>query len=209
MVAPAFTLVGGGEKPIKDIFADNSVFQAAETDADADLIKVWKDTTYVTYFYASDAGNAWSSDQDGFDETTDTIPIGNAFWLYRVGTAVPTATLCGEVIGTDIDVAIFGGTGSGEDLTQVGNPFSHPLPIASITAPDLQAAETDADADLIKVWNGSTYLTYFYASDAGDAWSSDQDGFDETTDTIPIGGAFWFVRRGTPTTITLPVPYTL
>ena len=209
LVSPAFTLVGGGEKSIKDVFADNSIFQASDTVMGADLVQVWDGSTYINYFYSSDAGNAWSWDQDGFDETADTIPVGGGFWLSRVGAAVSGATLCGEVIKTNVDVDVFGGSGTGEDITQIGNPFPHPLPITSITAPDLQASDTVLGADLIQVWDGSTYVNYFYSSDAGDAWSWDQDGFDPTTATIPAGGAFWLVRRGDATTLTLPVPYTI
>jgi hypothetical protein len=213
MISPTFTLIGGGEKQIKEIFADNAIFQAGESIMEADLIQVWDGETYVTYFFSSDAGGAWSL--DGFDETGDAMPINGGFWVSRVGATV-SATLCGEVVKTDVCVDVFGADPEaepedppvvGEFLTQVGNPFAAPLPITSITAPDFQAAEDIIGADLIQTWDGETYVTYFFSSDAGNAWST--DGFDPTDDAIPIGGAFWIVRRGYPTTVTLPAPYTL
>ncbi len=85
LVSPTFEPVGGGEKRIKEIFAEDS-FVAADNAGDADYIDLWEGGGYSrTYFFSSDAGDAWSDAQDGFDETDDTIPAGLGFWFYHHG----------------------------------------------------------------------------------------------------------------------------
>lgn len=88
MLAPTFVYVGGGEKAIPDIFQEND-FVSGESGGEADCIYLWENGGYTTtYFFSSDAGDAWSDDQDGFDETEDTIPAGLGFWFYRRGGAM-------------------------------------------------------------------------------------------------------------------------
>lgn len=207
MLACPFAPVGGGDVAIKNLFKDNSVFLAGGAENVADTIKIWDGTTYLTYIYSNDADPyAWTSDQDSFTETEDTIPAGSAFWLYRRGAAIPAMLTAGEVIQTNVTVTVNGG--GIEVYTQVGNPFVAPLPIKSISAPDFVAGGAENVADTIKVWNGTTYVTYIYSNDVDpSAWTSDQDSFTETEDTIPVGGGFWIYRRGDATTATLPVPY--
>jgi hypothetical protein len=208
MIGIPFSPVGGGATPIAQLFTDNTVFTAGDTLLNSDNILVWNGSSYTYYFYSSDAGSpgAWSAGTDGFEETADTIPVGGAAWLRRRGTALSSLTIAGEVIKTNVSVSANANT-----FTMVGNPFSAALSISSITASSLTAGDTLLNSDNILVWNGSSYVYYFYSSDAGapGAWSAGTDGFDVTSDSIPAGGAFWFRRRGGVTTLTLPVPYSL
>ena len=88
MLAPMFNAIGGGNKVIPDLFVETD-FVSADTDADADSIYLWEDGSYTrTYFFSSDAGDAWSSGDDGFEETEDTIPAGLGFWFFRRGSAM-------------------------------------------------------------------------------------------------------------------------
>ena len=206
MLAPMFTYVGGGEKAIPDIFAEND-FVSGEVETDADSIYLWEDGGYGrTYFFSSDAGDAWSDAQDGFDETTDSLATGLGFWFYNRGNE-KTVTLTGQIPTTNIVFNIAANT-----YTMVANPFAAPLPIKSIVPASgvFTSGEVETDADSIYLWEDGGYSrTYFFSSDAGDAWSDAQDGFDETDDTIPPGLGFWFYRRGEAMSITIPVPYTL
>ncbi len=207
LVSPTFEPVGGGEKRIKEIFAEDS-FVAADNAGDADYIDLWEGGGYSrTYFFSSDAGDAWSDAQDGFDETDDTIPAGLGFWLYSQAASDKTVTLAGQVPTNSIVVDI-----EGDNYTLLGNPFAAPLPIKSIVAAEgaFTSADNAGDADFIDLWEDGGYSrTYFFSSDAGDAWSDAQDGFDETDDTIPAGLGFWFYHHGSPMKVTLPVPYSL
>ena len=204
MLGTPFVPVGGTPTPIGSIFTSNTSFTANETLSSADSILVWNGTTYVSYFYSSDAGTpgAWVKD-DAFTPTTDTIPVGGAFWFNRIGSALHGLTIAGQVVTTNVSVAV-----KANYFTMVGNPFAAAIPISSISAPDLTANETLSSADSILIWNGTTYVSYFYSSDAGTpgAWVKD-DAFTPTADVIPSAGAFWFNRIGAATTITLPVPY--
>ena len=210
MLSPAFSYVGGGEKAIIDLFEEKDGFVAADTDAEADYISVWYGGGYAyTYFFSSDAADddadaKWASDQDSFSETPDILPANTGFWFYNRG-ASKTVTLSGEVPTNDVSVAISSG------YTMLSNPFSAPLPVKSIIATSgaFTGADTDAEADYISVWrNGGYDATYFFSTDAEDAWASDQDSFTETDESIGPGEAFWFYRRGTdPLEISLPCPY--
>ena len=207
MLAPMFAYVGGGEKAIPDIFEEDD-FVSADTDGGADSIYLWEDGGYTrTYFFSSDAGDAWSDAQDGFDETTDTLPTGLGFWFYNRSDSDKTVTLSGEVPTNNIVVDIVA-----DNYTMLANPFSAPLPVKSIVpvTGEFTSADTDGGADSIYLWEDGGYTkTYFFSSDAGDAWSDAQDGFDETDDTIAPGLGFWFFRRGEAMKVELPVPYNL
>ncbi len=202
-----FNTVGGGEKKIPEIFEEDD-FVSADTLGEADFIDLWEDGGYSrTYFFSSDAGDAWSSGDDGFDETEDTIPTGLGFWFFNRDVSDKTITLSGEVPTTNIVVNI-----AADNYTLLANPFAAPLPVKSIVpaSGEFTSADTVGEADYIDLWEDGGYSrTYFFSSDAGDAWSSGDDGFDETDDTIPSGLGFWLFHRGEAMTVTLPVPYSL
>ena len=210
MLAPMFSYVGGGDKAIVDLFEEKEGFVGADTDAEADYISVWYGGGYAyTYFYSTDAGDEnvdakWASGEDSFSETTDILPANTGFWLYNRG-AQKTVTLAGEVPTEDVTVSISAG------YTMLSNPFSAPIPVKSIVAKsgEFTGADTDAEADYISIWrNGGYDATYFYSTDADNAWASGEDSFSETEDTIGAGEAFWFYRRGTGALqITIPCPY--
>jgi len=201
MSAP-FTPVGGGATPINNLFSDNTLFTAGYSLSEADSILVWTGSTYNYYYYSIDSGYTWTL--DGYEPTTDKIPTGGAFWFHRItGSPLNSLTMAGEVVKTNISV-----TATGNAFTMVGNPFAASITIASITAPNLTAGYSLSEADSILVWNGSTYTYYYYSIDSGYTWTL--DGYEPTTDTIPVGGAFWFNRYGgSSATLTLPVPYSL
>jgi hypothetical protein len=204
MLSSPFVPVGGGSAmPIATLFTDNSIFTASDTAETADWIAIWENGAYrgANYFYSSDAGNAWSV--DGFDPTTDTIPVGTAFWLYRQNASSGQATISGQVLTTNVSIAVVG-----QNFTMVANPYAAALNISQITGADLAASDTAETADWIAIWENGAYrgANYFYSSDAGNAWSV--DGFDPTTDTVPAGGGFWFYRQNAGgSTITLDCPY--
>jgi len=204
MLSSPFVPVGGGDAmPIATLFTDNSIFKASDTSETADWIVIWENGVYRTtsYFYSSDAGNAWSV--DGFETTTDTIPVGTAFWLYRQNAGAVAATVAGQVLTTDATINV-----AGANFTMVANPFPAAMSIADIIGADLKASDTSETADWIVIWENGGYrvTSYFYSSDAGNTWSV--DGFETTTDTVPAGGGFWFYRQNAgASTITLNCPY--
>ena len=207
MVSPMFNAIGGDVKAIKDIFEEKTGWVAADTDADADYIRVWYNGGYkFTYFVSTDVNDdgAWANGEDSYTETEDTIPENVGFWLYNRGSQ-KTVTLAGEVPDDDVSLTLIPG------YTMLANPFAAPLPIKSIvaTSGEFVGADTDADADYIRIWrNGGYAAVYFVSTDADDngAWANGEDSYTETDDTIAPGEAFWFYRRGSTMTITIPCP---
>ncbi len=204
MLSSPFVPVGGGSAmPIASLFTDNSIFTASDTSLTADWIVIWENGAYRAsiYWYSSDAANTWS--KDGFDTTTDTIPTGTAFWLYRQNSGATNATVSGQVLTTNATVNV-----AGANFTMVANPYPAPISIAAITGVGLSASDTSETADWIVIWENGSYRAaiYWYSSDAANTWS--KDGFDTTTDKVPAGGGFWFYRKTAGTsTITLTCPY--
>ena len=219
MISPMFVNVGGEPKAIKDIFSDNTVFQAADNSGEADYISVWENGGYNgSYFYSSDAADEtedakWASEDDSFAETKDELPENCGFWLYRRG-AQTEAVLAGEVATDDTTIKLAAYT-----YTMVANPFAADLPIKTIlpatTTDVIPSADNSGEADYISIWrNGGYSASYFYSSDAGDEdadakWASEEDSFSETEDSIAPGEAFWIFHRGPSITIKLSAPYTL
>ena len=207
MLSPMFQKVGGGDKKITDLFTDNDAFLSGGSDSEADFIYLWYDGGYQEkYFFSADADDKWSSDQDGFDETTDVMPENAGFWLYNRDDE-KEVIVAGEVPTGDIEIDVVG-----YNYTMVANPFSAAIPVKSIVAAEGEfvSGGSDSEADYIYIWRNGAYDTkYFVSSDADDKWSSDQDGFDETEDTIGPAEAFWFYRRGAAMKIKIPAPYTL
>jgi hypothetical protein len=67
-----------------------------------------------------------------------------------------------------------------------------------------------AFADQLKVWNGSTYVNYyFFKKTTGTVvgWCKGS-ATTATTDTIPVGSAFWYLRKAVDsTTLTQNKPF--
>ena len=207
MISPAFNEIGGDIKAIKNIFQEKTGWVAADTDAEADYIYIWHNGGYAyTYFVSTDAdeNGAWANGEDSYTETDDQLPENVGFWLYNRGSA-RTVNLAGEVPTDDAVISIIPG------FTMVSNPFAAPIPVKSIvaTSGEFVGADTDAEADYIYIWrNGGYDTTYFVSTDADEngAWANGEDSYTETEDTIAPGEAFWFYRRGSAMTITIPCP---
>ena len=210
MLSPMFSYVGGGDKAIVDLFEEKDGFVAGEADSEADYILVWYGGGYAyTYFFSTDAADEnadakWASGEDSFSETTDDLPPNTGFWFYN-RSSQRTVTLAGEVPTNDVSVVVSPG------YTMLSNPFSAAMPVKSIiaTSGSLTAGEADSEADYIYVWrNGGYDATYFYSTDADNAWASGDDSFSETDESIGPGEAFWFYSRSAgQITLKLPCPY--
>ena len=208
MLSPMFSYIGGGSKKIVDLFEEKEGFNSSDTDGEADCIILWENGAYTTtYFFSSDADDAWADAGDSFDETEDAFPENLGAWFLNRG-AAKVVTLAGQVPTEDVVVDI-----AADNYTMLANPFAAPLPVKSIVPEEgyaFTSSDTDGDADCIILWeNGAYTTTYFFSSDAGDAWADAGDSFDETEDTILPGLGFWFYRRGAAMQIKIPVPYSL
>jgi uncharacterized membrane protein YbhN (UPF0104 family) len=185
------------------LFTDNSIFTASDSPTTADWIIIWENGGYrlPKYFFSSFAGNTWSKNL--FTTTTDTIPFGTAFWLYRQNSGATNATVSGQVLTTNATVNV-----AGANFTMVANPYPADMSIAAITGANLKASDSPTTADWIIIWENGGYRLpkYFFSSFAGNTWSKNL--FTTTTDKVPAGGGFWFYRQNAgESTITLTCPY--
>ena len=190
----------------------------AKTDVGADQILVRQpDTSYKTYFMCNGysgkgAGTykAWldkqwcRADQTG-SITTDTIENGTGFWFVRpTETFEPiTLTVAGGVETLDVSTKALP-----QQYNIIANPYPVDLPVTNIPyASGMVTAKTDVGADKIQVRQPDTsYKTYFmcngYSGKGAGTYKewldrqwcrADQTG-SVTTDTIPAGAGFWYIK---------------
>ena len=199
----------------------------AKTQTGADQIQVRQpDSSYKTYFmcngyYGKGAGTYYAN-LDGQwvlsttlgSVTTDTIANGTGFWFIR-----PTETF------EPLTFAVKGGVETlsvkPQSLVQqyslVSNPYPVDLPVTNIPyASGMVKAKTQTGADQIQVRQpDSSYKTYFmcngyYGKGAG-TYYSNLDGQwvlsttlgTVTTDSIPAGQGFWYIKGEASADVTL------
>jgi hypothetical protein len=171
---------------------NSSDFTAGTSAADSDSVFVWNGTGYSMYFYYAYAGA-------GFDETawvdTDYAEVnveltpGNAVWLNR--------------IAAEADVAL-GGVASDTAtqnlaLTAGLNLITFPYPTAALLndfdISNATAGASVADSDVVYVWNGSSYDTYFLYAYAGPSFNETNwvdMAYKEFDINLESGQGFWY-----------------
>ena len=199
----------------------------AKTETGADQIMVRQaDTSYKTYFmcngysgkgagtYKEFLDKQWCrADQTG-SVTTDTISNGTGFWFVRPGAdlAPITITVAGGIEALSVKPV---------ELVQqyriVANPYPVDLPVTNIPyASGMATAKTETGADQIQVRQPDTsYKIYFmcngysgkgagtYKEYLDKQWCrADQTG-SVTTDTIPAGAGFWYIKGDASADVTL------
>lgn len=196
------------EIAINDLF-DNAEEAANVTAADAfaqaDNIQLWNGSAYVTYYYRYNSAKfktpAWVKAAANTVATTDTIPLGAGFWYLKRGTDAKALTFAAQVNTAASQQHVF----DGGKYTMWGSGFSAEMPLNDarwdwVTDAPV-AADAFAQADNIQLWNGSTYVTYYYRYNSAKfktpAWVKASANTVATTDSIPLGVGAWYLRRGT------------
>ena len=169
---------------------------------DSDLIKVWDGVGYITYFFcdyegAEEIGDKGWWDAGGVEESV--LPLGTAFWFQSAtegGTNKPKSiTVSGEVESDDdVPVDIVDGK-----INMLVNPFPVKAELNnedSVAFANITGGYGVEDSDVIKVWDGVGYVTFFYcdyegAEEIGDRGWWDAGGVEESE--IASGNAFWYV----------------
>jgi len=209
MVGVNFVAIGGSAVAIQDYF--KGPFIGGTTQPDSDNLIVWTlESGYKVYYYGvwndpenPDWDNKW---YDGDNPTTDTIPAGGACWIVRRGAAT-NFVFSGQVKATGTTTTI-----KANDFTMFSNPYPVSLAInggLSIVSPI--GGTTQPDSDNLIAWTlASGYKVYYYGvwndpenPDWDNKW---YDGDNPTTDSIGVGGAAWYVRRGAQTTMSFTSP---
>ena len=230
MIGVQFQNVGGGSMKINDLFKEpaEGAFVGAPVFTEADQLRVWDPETggYVQYFFGDWAGvygaeydNLWYWESDDANPTEDTLAPGAAVWFLSksAGTNV-LMSVAGEVVSTNYVVTLKGAT-----FNMVANPFPVPLSLSDVTVSGtvdwinsgFTGAPVFTEADQVRVWDPVTggYKQYFYGNWANaypgydNQWYWESDDSTPTTDSIPVGGAAWFLLKGaTDVTVTFPAP---
>lgn len=230
MIGVQFQDVGGGDRTINELFKEPSegAFVGGIAMGDSDQLQVWDPVTtgYKQYFfgdwageYGSEYDNLWYWEGDDANPTGDTLPPGAAVWFVSRGTNVNLA-VSGEVVSTNVTVKLNGG-----NYTMVANPFPLALSLADVSVggtidwinSGLTGGVAMGDSDQLQVWDPATtgYKQYFFGSWNGEygtqydnQWYWEGDDANPATDTIPVGGAMWFIlnRTATDTSVTFPAP---
>ena len=198
-----------------------------KTATGADQIQIRQpDTSYKTYYmcngyYGKGAGTYYANlDQQWVDNakqgsvTTDTIANGTGFWFIRpTATFEPiTLTVAGGVETLDVSTKVLE-----QQYNIIANPYPVDLPVTNIPyASGMVTAKTATGADQIQVRQPDTsYKTYYmcngyYGKGAGTYYANlDQQWVDNakqgsvTTDTIPAGQGFWYIKGNASADVTL------
>jgi hypothetical protein len=194
-----FSLVGGAtEIPIASITNYPNVDTGGNFNS-ADGIRVFygQNSTYTNYYRRS--LTSWCKGAETVT-TTDTIKPGQMV-MFLKRTTGSTLTQAGEVINQDVNIVV-----ASNQYTAVCNPFPMAIQIASITNyPNVDTGGNFNSADGIRVFYGqnSTYTNYYRRSLT--SWCKGAETV-TTTDTIPAGAGFMFLKRTAASTITFDTP---
>jgi len=192
-----FSLVGGAtEIPIASITNyPNPTTGLSFGGADGIRVYYGSDSTYTNYYRRS---TGWRK-ESGSATTTDTIKPGQMV-MFLKRTTGSTLTQAGEVINQDVNIDV-----AANQYTAMCNPFPVEIPIASITNyPNPTVGLSFGVADGIRIYYGenSSYTNYYRRSTG---WRK-EGGSVTTTDTIPAGRGFMFLKRTTGSAITFDTP---
>ena len=229
LIGVCFDDVKGTGMTLNDIapYTDGNGMTKAYLDSDADNIQVMgTDGNYTTYFLSNGqsgkGGATYNAELDGKwlkiagVECTDTVQPGQAFW-YISQTAATTPhniTVAGQVLMTAETAAKTCST----TYTLLANPYAVAVPLnGGVVTTGATKAYLDSDADNIQVMGeDGNYTTYFLSNGqsgkGGATYNAELDGKwlkiagVECTDTIPVGGAFWYISQTSSNTVKLVNP---
>ena len=182
---------GAGDSVADVVITDGLV---AGTDlTTADVLSVWNGEGYDDYWYAGNG--VWSPAGDA--PATVQATLGSGVWIKRKGHEGSTTIYQIGMVSPESTANIAAAAGN----TFIANPF----PVATHlnngnilwdgTCVALNKTK-QSQADLIRVWNGTGYDTFWYYSYPGyPELSGWKFGTQSVNVTIPAGEGFWLFRR--------------
>ena len=224
-----FESVSGGAMDINTAIPYADGMTKAMAAANADNLQIMgSDGGYKIYFlsngqYGKATAPSYNAELDGMwvktanVACTDTIPAGSAFWyVSRAAKTTPhTITVAGGVLAnTATDPVTCAAT-----YTLFGNPYACDVPLNdNVVVTGGTSAMAAANADNLQVMGSDGgYKIYFlsngqYGKATAPSYNAELDGkWVKTanvacTDTIPAGGAFWYVSRNQSNTVSIKNP---
>ena len=208
-------------------YSDGNGMTKAYATADADNIQVMgEDGNYKNYFLSNGqsgkGGTTYTAELDGKwlqkagVACTDTVQPGQALWyISRTAATTPhNITIAGQVLMT----AETAEKACSTTYTLIGNPYAVAVPLnGGVVTTGATKAYATADADNIQVMGeDGNYTNYFLSNGqsgkGGTTYTAELDGKwlqkagVACTDTIPVGGAFWYISRSASSTVKLVNP---
>jgi len=208
-------------------YTEGNGMTKAYLDSNADNIQVMgADGNYTIYFLSNGqygkGGASYNADLDGKwlkaagAANTDTVQPGQAFWyISKTAATTPhTITVAGQVLMT----AETAEKTCSATYTLIGNPYAVAVPLnGGVVTTGATKAYLDSDADNIQVMGEDGKYTIYFLSNGqygkgGANYNADLDGKwlkaagAECTDTIPVGGAFWYISQNQNNTVKLVNP---
>ena len=229
LIGICFNKVGGSGLTLDEVapYSAGNGMTKAYLSSNADNIQVMGEDGNYTNYYLSDGtygkgGASYNPDLDGKwlkvagTPCTDTVQPGQAFWYVSktAATTPHTITIAGQVLMTAETAAKTCST----SYTLIGNPYAVAVPLnGGVVTTGATKAYLSANADNIQVMGEDGNYTNYYLSDGtygkgGASYNPDLDGKwlkvagTPCTDTIPVGGAFWYVSQTKSNTIKLVNP---
>ena len=183
----------GAGTSIEDVVIPDGL-KAGTSASTADNLNVWNGSRYDEYWYAG--SGVWTP--IGTAPATVPANLGSGAWIKR---------LSGEVSTTIYQVGVVSPNATTNIAANVGNTFiANPFPVATELNDGnllwdgscVAAGKTkQSQADLIRVWNGTGYTTFWYYTHPTDSQLSGwKSGTTPATVVIPAGEGFWLYRRG-------------
>jgi hypothetical protein len=226
MVGLNFGTVGTGDAmAIQDVIPGTQPgLNKGATSAVADNISVLGDAGYTTYYLSNgvfgkitnpDANGKWVKSGETV-ATTDTIPVGGAFWfISQTAATTPVAvTIAGQVAA---DATLSKQIKAG--LNMIASGFAYDI-VLNAEGTGLNVGTkgaTSAVADNISVLNGTAYSVYYLSNgvfgkitnpDVNGKWVKSGETA-ATPDAIPAGASAWYINRGAEFAWNQARPYAL
>lgn len=199
MFAVNWVEIGGNDSiAISNLFgaAQDASLTAGTTFGTADMLKVWNGVGYNSYFYRNLSGTHYWQKVGVAGATTETIPSSIGFWFFK---RLPGST--NLTISAQVNLASSFSHVMENGFNLMGSAFPVVVKLNdSLTwnwdASGVQSGTTFGTADMIKVWNGTGYESYFYRYTASSNYWQKVGVPGATSDSIPLGCGAWFYRRG-------------
>ena len=179
-------------------------FQTGASATSADNLDLYAPTGVLTYF---NNGVNWRQAGTLTNQNNTLLSPGAGWIVVRRGTSALTFYLVGRV--PEVSLQSFTAPGA---YTLLGNPYPVSMSLGGTgfaTASGWQAGASASGADILELYLGNNWLTFFYN---GSYWRQAGTLLNDNTYSIPAGQIIYVDRKSSPSPnlsfVLLPLPYT-
>ena len=179
---------------LKTLFPTTALL-GGSTPSDADNVQIWNGAAWIVYYFNSDRSR-WERGNAPVADSNDTVVRPDVGMILFHRGAATSFRLTGRLAPSDYQVRY----ANGGNTFVGGFPITQTLGNAKIQ--DLPGWKQNADylqADLIQIWNGAAWISYFFNPGATPPqWQ--RVGPNTPSDSVNVfvsGRPVMFVKRGT------------